>query len=113
MIVESFERVTHESGVSTEEMNVLVNASTLALGVLEDACWLQPVIDAQHINLTEFNTMVKGINVALPWQTKTLHLCTDSFCVYHWVSNILTGKVRICIKPASEMLIRWRLDSLV
>ena len=48
-----------------EEMNVWVSASSLALGfmlerdraVLEDACWLQPTNDAQHIYLAELDTM--------------------------------------------------------
>ena len=43
---------------------------------------------------------------------KEVDLCTDSPCVYHWVSNILSGKAKIHTKAASEMLIRWRLDTL-
>ena len=33
--------------------------------VIEDACWLQPMNDATHINLAELDTVLKGINLAL------------------------------------------------
>lgn len=36
---------------------------------------------------------------------------TDSLCIFHWVSDTLTGKARVCTKAASEMLIR-RLDTI-
>lgn len=78
--------------------------------VLEDACWLRPKDDAQHINLAKLDAMLKGINLALQWQSKTLHLKTDSICVYHWVSDTLTGRARVHTKVANEMLIRssWK-----
>ena len=60
-------------GVDGWELNVWIDASSLAIGValekhetvLEDACWLRPENDAQHINLAELDTMLKGINLAL------------------------------------------------
>ena len=60
--------------------------------VLEDACWLRLKNDAQHINLLELDATLKGLNLALQWQAKVMHLHTDSLCVYHWLSNTLTGK---------------------
>ena len=78
------------------ELNVWVDASSLAIGValerhdtvLEDACWLRPENNAQHINLVELDAMLKGINLALQWQGKLLHVKTDSVCIHHWVSDI-------------------------
>ena len=46
--------------------------------MLEDACWLQPENDAQHINLAEQDAVLKGINLVLQWQCKVLHMKTDS-----------------------------------
>ena len=54
---------------------------------------------------------MKSVNLALQWQAKRLHLHTDSLCVYHWMSNMLTRNARICTKAVSEMLIRQSLDT--
>ena len=80
--------------------------------VLEDACWLRPENDAQHINLAELDAVLKGINLALQWQCKVLHVKTDFVSVHHWVSDTLTGRTRVDTKAATEMLIRRRLNSL-
>ena len=101
-------------------MNVWVDASSLALGVLlendvavlEDACWLWPANDAWHINLAELDAVVKGVNLALQCQAKRLHLHTDSLCLYYWVSDMLTGKAKIHTKATNEILIRQRLNTL-
>ena len=58
--------------------------------ILEDACWLRPTNDAQHINLTDVT--VKGLNLALQWQVRIVHLHTDSVCVYHWLTDALTRR---------------------
>ena len=78
----------------SEEKFVWVDASSLATGVvlerngdiLEDACWLCPTNDAQHINLAELDAMVKGLNLALQWQARTVHIYTDS---YYWLTDTL------------------------
>ena len=49
--------------VTGEEINSWVDASSLVMGVVlenhgaivEDACWLRPINDAQHINLAELD----------------------------------------------------------
>ena len=33
--------------------------------VVEDACWLRPEKDSQHINLAELDSINKGINLAI------------------------------------------------
>ena len=63
----------------------------MALGtngtVIDDACWLRPINDAQHINLAELDTALKGINLALQWEATVLHLVTDLACVHRWISK--------------------------
>ena len=73
--------------------------------VVEDACWLHPERDSQHINLAELNAIIKGINLAILWKTTTLHLFTDSACVHKWISDTLTGKARVQTNATSMMLI--------
>ena len=97
----------------SKELKVWVNASSLAIGValewlevLEDACWLRLEADTQHINLAKLDTALKCISLALQWQGKVLHVKRDSVCVYHWISETLTGKAHVHTKAASEMLIR-------
>ena len=56
-----------------QEPNVWVDASSLVIGValerheavLEDAYWLHPENDTQHIDLTKLDAVLKGINLAL------------------------------------------------
>ena len=98
--------------VDGEEATVWVDASSLALGavlevsghVVEDGTWLRHD-DASHINMAELDAVLKGINLAIMWNMKKLHLCTDSLTVYHWVSDTLTGRARVKTKASSEMLI--------
>ena len=106
--------------VQGDELNVWVDASSLAIGVLlekdgaavVDACWLRPTNDAAHINLAELDAVLKGVNLALQWKVRKLRIHTDSLCVYHWISDTLTGKARVRTKAASEMLIRQRLETI-
>ena len=107
--------------VDGQALSVWVDASSLATGVslvydgavVEDACWLRPAKDSQHINLAELDAIIKGVNLAILWKTTTLHLFTDSACVHKWISDTLTGKARVRTKAASEMLIRRRLDTII
>ena len=91
----------------------MVDASSLATSmvlekcgdILEDACWLHLTNNIQNINLAELDTMVKGLNLALQWQTRTVHLHTDSLCVYHWLTDALTRRAQVRTKAAKEMLV--------
>ena len=86
-----------------QSLSVWVDASSLTTGVLlvydgavvEDACWLRPEKDSQHINLVELDIIIKGINLAILWKRTTLYLFTDSACVHKWISDTLTGKARV------------------
>ena len=72
-----------------QELNMWVDASSLVTRValerhktvLEDTCWLQPENSAQHFNLAERDTVLKGINLVLQWQGKVLHVKTNCVCV--------------------------------
>lgn len=55
--------------------------------VVEDACWLHPKKDMQHINLSELEGIIKGVTVALQWNITMLHLFTDSTCVHKRISH--------------------------
>ena len=106
--------------VAGDEATVWVDASSLALGivievdghVVEDASWLRPEDSSSHINMAELDAVIKGVNAALAWKLKKLHVRTDSLTVYHWISNALSGKVRLKTKASSEMLIRRRVDMI-
>ena len=126
MVVETITRVKKNDPargdwcMKGKEMNVWVDASYLPIGVLlekngaviKDACWLRPMNDATHINRAELDTVLKGINLALQWGVKILHVRTDSLCAYHWVSDTLSSKARVRTKATSEMLIRRRLSTI-
>ena len=103
-------------GVAT----VWTDASSLALGVaievggevVEDASWLRPRDDVSHINLAELDAALKGVNLAIQWGVSEMRLVVDSRTVYHWVSDLLSGRARLRSKATSEMLIRRRLGTL-
>ena len=62
------------------ELNVWVDASSLAIGVLlekngaaiEDACWLRPTNDAAHINLAELDAVMKGCQPGTPVESQEI-----------------------------------------
>ena len=86
-----------------------VDASSLALGivievdghVVEDASWLRSEDSSSHINMAELDAVIKGVNAALAWKLKTLHVRTDSLMVYHWVLNALSGKAGLEIRGSN------------
>ena len=101
-----------------EEATVWVDASSLGIvievdgHVVEDASWLRSKDSSSHINMAELDAVIKGVNAALAWKLKTLHVRTDSLTVYHWILNALSGKIRLKTKASSEMLIRRRVDTI-
>ena len=72
-----------------------------------DASWLQKEVSS-HIYMAELDAVIKGLNLALAWNVKKVELCTDSSTVHRWISDALSGKNRLKIKAANEMLIRRR-----
>ena len=96
------------------------DASSLAFGiviemdghVVEDASWLRSEDSSSYNNMAELDAVIKGVNAALAWKLKKLHVRTDYLTVYHWIFNALSGKSRWKTKASSEMLIRRRDDTI-
>ena len=80
--------------------------------IIEDECYQWPIKDTQHINVPELDALLKVIYLTLKCQAKVIPINTDSFHVYHWVTNALTSKSQLDIKAATKMLIRWQLYML-
>ena len=103
--------------VSSDKAVLWVDASSISIGavievegrVIEDCSWLRNE-DSTHINLSELEAVVKGINLAISWGMRNIQVMTDSASVYHWVSDVLSSKARVKTKASSEMLIRRRLS---
>ena len=104
--------------VSGDYAVVWTDASSIATGVviesrdghvIEDACWLRRE-DTTHINMAKLDAMVCGVNLAIVWGMKTVHLKTDSATVHRWVQDALTGRTRLRTRARGEMLIRRRVD---
>ena len=77
--------------------------------VLEDAAWLRTDTDSDmHINLSELDAALNGVNLALAWGFTRIDLRTDSVTVQRWLTDALSGKARLRTKAQSEMLIRRR-----
>ena len=103
-----------------EEATVLVDASSLALGivievdghVVEDASWLRSEDSSSHTNMAELYAVIKGVNAALAWKSKTL---TRANRFSHGLPLDIERpqrKVRLKTKASSEMLIRRRVDTI-
>ncbi|XP_071524208.1 uncharacterized protein [Panulirus ornatus] len=98
---------------------VWVDASSLAIravqevngNIVEDVCWLRQN-GCSHINLAELDALLRGVNLVVVWKMKRLLLMTDSKTVYYWLMDALSGRSRLKKKAASEMLIRWRPETM-
>ncbi|KAF0313347.1 Gag-Pro-Pol polyprotein [Amphibalanus amphitrite] len=98
---------------------VWTDASSIARGVvltdpdtgaiIEDASWLRAESERDvHINISELDAALNGVNLAVAWGFRRLTLRTDSVTVHRWLSDALSGKARLRTKAQSEMLIRRR-----
>ena len=102
------------------KMTVWTDASNLALGVVitidgvivEDAAWLRKIGDSSHINLSELDAAIRGINMAIRWGWKRFTLKTDSATVKSWLNAALHDTHNVRTHALSEMLIRRRIDIL-
>lgn len=96
-----------------------VKRAILALGVIaevdkeaiEDASWLRKD-DNNHINVAEFEAVIKGISVATKWKLTDLTVFTHSATVYGWVQSIISDSKRLKVGGMGEMLIRRRLGMI-
>ena len=97
---------------------VWCDASSLALGVVlevsgvvvEDGAWLRKPNDVSHINIAELDAVVKGLNLALKWDLRSIVVKTDSSTVLSWLRAVLTGDYRVKVAGMSDMLVKRRLS---
>jgi len=102
---------------NTNEGIVWCDASSLAEGVVleiggvvvEDASWLRRTDDTSHINLSELQSVIKGLNMALSWNLRQIRVKTDSATVFNWLQALLTDIKRIKVKGLGEALAKRRL----
>ena len=91
-----------------------VDASNLAIGVamevdgeiIEDAAWLRSAEDVTHINLSELEAAVRGINLALKWGFRRFVLKTDSATVKGWLTAVFERTHNVRTRAMSELLIK-------
>ena len=103
-----------------DELVVWTDASIIAQGVVcesskgvvEDMAWLRKKDDVMHINVAELEAAARGINMAVKWGPKRIHLKTDSATVCGWLHSVLTGESRVKTSGAAEMLVKRRLATL-
>ena len=107
--------------VPSEDGGILwCDASSLATGailevggvVVEDRAWLRKKTDYNHINVAELDSLVKGVNMAVDWGVKNLHIKTDSSTVKAWVQLALSEERPVRTKGAAEVLVKRRLGIL-
>ncbi|XP_029641347.1 uncharacterized protein LOC115216286 [Octopus sinensis] len=104
----------------TECGTIWCDASSIAIEVVlaiegaavEDAAWLRKADDFNHINVTELDAVLKGVNLALKWRLRTIEIRTDSATVLGWVGSVITGERRVRTKGVTEMLVKCRLGVL-
>ncbi|KFD59763.1 hypothetical protein M514_28060 [Trichuris suis] len=63
--------------------------------------------------MAELDVVIRGLNLAISWHMKEIKLVTDSLTVQRWFNDGLSGKARLKIKAANEMLIRRRVATIV
>ena len=104
----------------TMKGKVWCDASSLAMGIaveiegvlVEDAAWLRKKGDFNHINVSELEAALKGVNLAIKWGMSEFVLVTDSATVFRWIQMTLTEEKKIKTKGAAEIVIKRRLGVL-
>jgi len=100
-------------------MKVWADASTIAMGValevggsiIEDAAWLRKKEDSSHINMSELDAVLKGINMAVKWNPSQIEIVTDSATVYGWLKSAIEKSHNVHCKAMGELLIKRRLQT--
>ena len=101
-------------------VTVWVDASNVALGVVivvgdavvEDAAWLRKEDGTTHINISELDAAVRGVNMAVKWNAKSFTIKTDSATVRGWLNSAFKDSHNIRTHAMSELLIRRRIEVL-
>lgn len=86
-----YKRKSYEVWINTYSIAKGVSKLEIDGSVIKNSCWLQSVEDMQHINITELNAILEGINFhysGTQWSfsfSQTLHVCISRY-------DTLTGK---------------------
>ncbi len=96
---------------------VWVDASSLAEGaaievdgqIVQDWAHLRQDDDVAHINRSELNAALHGMNLAIDWGFREFELRTDSKTVYNWLRSVVQRTHRVRSHAMSEKLIQRRL----
>ncbi|XP_065658965.1 uncharacterized protein LOC136083490 [Hydra vulgaris] len=96
------------------------DASSIGLGVvlliggivIEDAAWLRPTIDTHHINISELDSIPRGLNLASKWDIKELTVYSDSKSTVGWLNAVLKGEYRGKTRGISQLLVQRRLNTI-
>jgi len=102
------------------EVTVWTDASSIALGVIlcvdnniiEDAAWLRRNKDSSHINISELDAALHGVNLAVTWGFKKFCLFVDSATVYRWLKSVFNNTHTVKTHTLSQHLVRRRLEIL-
>ena len=105
---------------SDAPLTVWADASSLAIGVvlqvngqvIEDASWLRPKNDTAHINKSELEAVIRGLNLAVQWCYKTINVMTDSSNVFSWLQNTINKTKNVKTRALEGLLIRRRLGAI-
>lgn len=102
------------------KVEVWTDASDIAMGVVltvnghvvEDAAWLRKEQDTSHINTSELDAAIRGLNMAIKWDFKKFTIKTDSATVHGWLNSAFQDTHNIRTHALSELLIRRRIQIL-
>ena len=76
--------------------------------MIEDASWLRKQNDSQHINMSELDAAIKGINMAVKWRRHKMNSAT----VNGWLRSVNTKAHNVHTRAMSELLIPRRLETI-
>lgn len=104
--------------VSNSSCRLWCDASSIAIGcavevngeIIEDSSWLRKRDDGNHINVSELESVLKGLNLVAKWNFRKVEVLTDSVTVHSWLVATLNGTHRVKVKGMSEMLVKRRLS---
>lgn len=96
------------------EYVIWCDASDIGLGVvvevdghvIEDRSWLRPAGDTPHINVSELEATIKGLNLAVCWGATKVRFMTDSKSATSWLNNVETNSYRVRTKGLHEVVVQ-------
>ncbi|XP_065665550.1 uncharacterized protein LOC136086976 [Hydra vulgaris] len=103
-----------------DKAELYCDASSIGLGVvlliggvvIKNAAWLRPTIDTHHINISELDSILRGLNLASKWDIKELTVYSDSKSTVGWLNAVLKEEYRVKIRGISQLLVQRRLNTI-